>query len=368
MERQRYPTGATARRRFVWGPFVRAACAAVVMVAAGTAPAAPDAAVGVLPPERVRSLVEEFRRARSPEDRNAAAAALLDGGPDAAARLATAARGELARLRQPYAARFQRAAAETLKGRRREGNAAAIAELRQTIRDVAATDGLTKETIVARSDPALARLERLLAVTPAEVRAHDGRLDSDRATLVALNDILLRCGELLPAADRPAGPDTAAARFAEELAATEELACLLAGPLTPADRQTVTLNAGLARDLDPEEARGMVRLNVIRVVVGLPAQVIDPKLVAACRVHSRDMEERGFFDHDSPVSGRETPWRRAEAAGTSASAENIFSGSDDGVAAIEAWWHSPGHHKNLLGGQARTGLGRWKGFWTQLFG
>lgn len=377
MNRQCCPPLGMARRGLASGPLGRSARVAVMLAVTATAGAAPngpdslpsrDATVGALRPDRVRSLVEEFRRARTPADRDAAAATLLDGGPDAVAKLATAARGELARLRQPYAARFQRAAAEVLKGRRREGGAAEVAELRKTILDVAAADALTEETIVARSDPALARLERLLAVMPADVRAGDASLDADRATLLALNDVVLRCMELLPATDRQAASDAAAKRFAEDLAATEELASLLAGPLTPADRQTLAVNAGLARDLDLEEARGVVRLNMIRVLVGLPAQVIDPKLVAACRVHSRDMEERGFFDHDSPVSGRETPWRRAEAAGTSASAENIFSGSAEGVTAIDAWWHSPGHHKNLLGGQARTGLGRWKGFWTQLFG
>ena len=355
------------------GPWV--VCAALVvgalMVPAPRAHGAgsdADVSAARLPPDRVRTLVERFRRARTEADREAAATELLAGGPGAAATLATAARAELSRLRQPYAARFQRAATDVLKSRWREGDVSRVAELRQTILDVAAAEGLTKETIVARSDPALESLERLLSVTPADVLAADPKLAADRSTLVALDDVARRCAAVMPVPERTVGADVVPARVADDLAAAEELACLLAGPLTPADRQTVAANAGRARDLDPEEARGMVRLNLIRVLVGLPAQAIDPGLVAACRVHSRDMEERGFFAHESPVSGRETPWRRAEAAGTSASAENIFSGSEEGTAAIRSWWHSPGHHKNMLGRQSRTGLGRWKGFWTQLFG
>lgn len=349
---------------------VALATAAMLVAARGAAGAGPaaDAQAAGAAPDRVRALVEGFRRARTAADREAATVELLAGGPDAVAKLATVARGELGRLRQPYAARFQRATAKVLEERRRQGDAVEVAGLRRTILDVAAIEDLTKETIVARSDPALARLERLLSVTPADVLAGDPQLAADRAALVALDDVARRCAAAAPAADRKAGRDAAAARCAEDLAAAEELTCLLAGPLTPADRQTLAANAGLAKDLDPQEARGLVRLNLVRVLVGLPAQSIDPGLVAACRAHSRDMEERGFFAHESPVTGRDTPWRRAEAAGTSASAENIFNGSDDGTVAIQAWWHSPGHHKNMLGGQSRTGLGRWKGFWTQLFG
>jgi uncharacterized protein YkwD len=120
--------------------------------------------------------------------------------------------------------------------------------------------------------------------------------------------------------------------------------------------------------LDPEEVRGIRRLNEIRLLVGLPAQATDLKLVAACRTHSEDMCREGFFAHESPVSGRETPWKRAQAAGTTASAENIAAGTDSGGGAVQMWWHSPGHHKNMLGGQPRTGLGRYERHWTQLFG
>jgi len=80
------------------------------------------------------------------------------------------------------------------------------------------------------------------------------------------------------------------------------------------------------------------------------------------------MVEHGFFAHDSPLEGRETPWKRAAQEGTSASAENIAAGQATGEGAISAWWYSPGHHKNLLGGHARIGLGRHEETWTQLFG
>ena len=70
----------------------------------------------------------------------------------------------------------------------------------------------------------------------------------------------------------------------------------------------------------------------------------------------------------TPLSGLEGQIHRASRAGTSASSENIAQGHPTGESAVHGWWHSPGHHKNMLGGHARTGLGRHEQTWTQLFG
>ena len=45
-----------------------------------------------------------------------------------------------------------------------------------------------------------------------------------------------------------------------------------------------------------------------------------------------------------------------------------FTGTVDGAAANQMWWHSPGHHKNVLGNHTRVGLGRSGKYWTELFG
>ena len=105
-----------------------------------------------------------------------------------------------------------------------------------------------------------------------------------------------------------------------------------------------------------------------RAESGLATLRIDAKLGNAARDHSVDMRTQNFFSHDSPVDGKRTPWDRAARAGTSAGAENIAAGHDTGKSAIRGWWYSPGHHKNMLGNHARTGLGRSEGLWTQLFG
>ncbi len=80
------------------------------------------------------------------------------------------------------------------------------------------------------------------------------------------------------------------------------------------------------------------------------------------------MRRLKFFDHTSPLPGKTTPWDRAKLFGTLAASENIYRGAADGRVANRAWFHSPGHHKNMLGNHARVGVGRSGGYFTELFG
>jgi autotransporter-associated beta strand protein len=79
-------------------------------------------------------------------------------------------------------------------------------------------------------------------------------------------------------------------------------------------------------------------------------------------------EELKFFSHESPLEGKKSPWDRAKLKGATASAENIISGQRDGKSANMAWFHSPGHHKNMLGEHARVGIGRSGTHYTEMFG
>ena len=322
------------------------------------------------PAAEARRLQAEFKRATSAAERQAIAAGLLELGADGGRRLHAIARADFGQRLAKYSAGFQKTAADLLRQRAgKEDPTAEITALRKTIRDVAARPELTKAMIEAESDPALARLEAILVVSAADILSAEPRLAAQRAELLLLAEWAEQAAQLVPERERgrlPPLPNAAAAAAA--LDAADDLAAMLSGPLVQADRQVLTANDAVARDLDPEEARGIQRLNLIRILVGLPAQAIDMGLVQACRVHSEDMCTKGFFAHESPVTGRETPWKRAQAAGTSAGAENIAAGTDSGVGAIGMWWHSPGHHKNMLGQHKRTGLGRYERHWTQLFG
>lgn len=118
-----------------------------------------------------------------------------------------------------------------------------------------------------------------------------------------------------------------------------------------------------------DEREGIREVNEWRLLLGLNALVIDPKLCDASRGHSEDMNKNNFFAHESPIQGKKTPWDRAANEGTKASGENIYMGSTAPASANKGWFYSPGHHKNMFkASHTRIGLGRYGSHWTQMFG
>jgi uncharacterized protein YkwD len=102
----------------------------------------------------------------------------------------------------------------------------------------------------------------------------------------------------------------------------------------------------------------------------------NPALTAAARGHSRDMAERGFFEHTNP-DGR-TPADRAVAAGFQSRyvGENIAAGQRGPTEVVQAWMDSPGHCQNIMDPHYRVlGVGYFFSpqsshghYWTQDFG
>jgi uncharacterized protein YkwD len=286
-------------------------------------------------------------------------------------------------------AAFEKEASGLLK-RRLDGKAwQEVEELRRVVLRNARDPELTKARIEGESDPAVARLEALLRVGAKEVWDAAPELYADWDALLVARDrhhVLLETFGAARAAlevrsegrrhaERLGQPDVPPT--ADELLARADALAELVTPMSAADRKALEDNAALpltpgealqAGELGPEEQAGVRDLNLRRVLLGLPAQRIDLKLCHACRDHSKDMAELGFFAHESPVEGKTTPWDRAARAGTTAGSENIARGARTGPDAIRQWWYSPGHHRNMMGGGARTGLGRFGDHWTQLFG
>ncbi len=97
----------------------------------------------------------------------------------------------------------------------------------------------------------------------------------------------------------------------------------------------------------------------------------DPALRCAARVHTRDMADRGFFDHTNP-SG-EQPWDRMELAGYlwSNAGENIAAGNATAAATMQQWMGSSGHCSNIMNADyVHLGVGHVESgaLWTQVFG
>ncbi|MFO0980944.1 MAG: HEAT repeat domain-containing protein [Planctomycetota bacterium] len=137
------------------------------------------------------------------------------------------------------------------------------------------------------------------------------------------------------------------------------------------DAAVLCFNASCATSLDHEERRFIDRLNEYRAALGLPMLQIDERCVVAARKHSEEMVELGYFGHISPLARNRTPTDRVRLEGFAGGVgENCLKGSADGVGAFEGWYHSPGHHRNLIGGGPQVGVGATAdhAMWTHVVG
>ncbi len=102
---------------------------------------------------------------------------------------------------------------------------------------------------------------------------------------------------------------------------------------------------------------------------------MNASLRCAARKHSKDMNDRNFFDHVNPDG--EDPFERIAMAGYgsfSQQGENIAGGTDSPEATVAGWLASDGHCGNMMspnyteiGVGAYEGLGDWTYYWTQTF-
>lgn len=146
----------------------------------------------------------------------------------------------------------------------------------------------------------------------------------------------------------------------------DEAQLVLAIP--PKDQKVMLENAALRGQVPDLEYRHAFQVNQYRLLLGRAPLKLNPKLCDAARDHCEDMIKLNFFAHESPVPGKRTPGDRAKNFGASAGGENIFLGSENPDEAFWAWFHSIGHHKNMVGDYSVFGVGNSKRHWTQMFG
>lgn len=107
---------------------------------------------------------------------------------------------------------------------------------------------------------------------------------------------------------------------------------------------------------------------------------VNAELRCAARLHSQDMGERGYFDHDTPEGV--SPFDRMNEAGYVGRlmGENIAKGQQSPAEVVDGWMNSPGHCSNIMNGRfTEIGIGYWQGesdnqwfngnrLWTQNLG
>jgi len=315
-------------------------------------------------------LVSRFRSARKdPQRRAEVVESAVQGGHVCVSALYMAIAREMQPQINHYSTRFYQQAKGAAKKKIGSVRLEEVAKLRQTVLGLQNQPDFTKETIVKLGDPALKQLEEIFVVDRAQVLEESESLKTERQQLQEPGKLWERCAvylyEQLPNDEnKPKDPPS----FEQYLQGEEALAAGLAAPMDRQTAQIIAANARLAQQLEPEEGRAVLALNLTRNLLGLSALAIDLKLCAAARDHSNDMQTLKFFAHESPVPGKTAPWDRAKRFGTSASGENICLGVRDGKAVNMAWFHSPGHHKNMLGKHSRVGMGQVGAYFTELFG
>ncbi|RME05174.1 MAG: CAP domain-containing protein, partial [Planctomycetota bacterium] len=136
-------------------------------------------------------------------------------------------------------------------------------------------------------------------------------------------------------------------------------------------------NQRLARDrkqtdITAEEAKQIELTNKYRIMMGRMPLELCPKLVQTARKHSQEMVRLGYFSHESPVPSRRTPAMRAKLEGHDPMVgENIYmnTGGATAQAAFDGWYHSSGHHRNMLSDRwTCLGTGHASTRFTQNFG
>jgi uncharacterized protein YkwD len=128
--------------------------------------------------------------------------------------------------------------------------------------------------------------------------------------------------------------------------------------------------------LDEREARFLELINDYRRENGVPELAVSKALNQASYLHSKDMADKNYFDHDSQ-DGRTPDDRMAEQGyedGTTG--ENIAAGYPTAEKVFEIWRNSPGHNENMLDedfavigiGLAENDSSEYGEYWTTDFG
>ena len=123
-----------------------------------------------------------------------------------------------------------------------------------------------------------------------------------------------------------------------------------------------------------EQADAVLKLvNAERSKAGLKPLTLSTNLTSIATLKSKDMAEKGYFNHNSPTYG--SPFEMLQKFGVhySAAGENIAAGQRTPEEVMQAWMNSSGHRANILNANFDTiGIGYYQGgsygiYWTQLF-
>ncbi|HKR65189.1 MAG TPA: CAP domain-containing protein [Thermoanaerobaculia bacterium] len=104
-----------------------------------------------------------------------------------------------------------------------------------------------------------------------------------------------------------------------------------------------------AEEITPESVLRL--MNDYRAERGLAPLHEDVNLMRAARDRMRDMEDGGWWSHESPEGVSPFVWLAARDYPYAFAGENLACGFETAGLLVESWMESPGHRANILGTQ-----------------
>ncbi|MEB4859258.1 CAP domain-containing protein [Priestia megaterium] len=140
---------------------------------------------------------------------------------------------------------------------------------------------------------------------------------------------------------------------------------------TKAQQSENTDKAERTKDASQFEQKVVDLVNQERQKQGLKPLTLNKKLSDVARTKSKDMMDKGYFDHNSPTYGSPFDMMKQFGIEYTTAGENIAKGQQSPEDVMNAWMNSDGHRKNILNPDfTEIGVGYVKGdttYWTQQF-
>lgn len=126
-----------------------------------------------------------------------------------------------------------------------------------------------------------------------------------------------------------------------------------------------------AKNVSEFEQQVVTLVNEERAKEGLKPLELDTELSDVAREKSKDMMDKGYFDHTSPTYGSPFDMMKQFGIEYSSAGENIAKGQKTPEEVMEGWMNSDGHRKNIMNPDfTHIGVGFVEGdstYWTQMF-
>ena len=89
-------------------------------------------------------------------------------------------------------------------------------------------------------------------------------------------------------------------------------------------------------------------MNACRTKAGVAPLREEPRLEAAAEDRMTDMEDQGYWGHESPQGTSPFVWLRPHGYEYRFAGENLATGFDTTELLLQGWMESPGHRENIL--------------------